>query len=300
MAKSFDDLLVMAKGKKACRLSVAVAQDEPVLLAVKEARDLGIIEAILVGDKAEIEKISKDIGFDLSGVEIIHEEDKEIASRKATELVSLGKADVLMKGLVGTGTIMKQVLDKEIGLRTDNIISHVAVFDVATYHKIFFVTDAAMNISPSLEQKKSIIDNAVKLAHSLEIENPKVAAIASKETVSSKMEATVHAKELADMSKNGDITGCIVDGPFALDNAISKEAALHKGIDSPVAGDADILLVPAIDAGNVLYKSLNFFAGSKSAGIILGTKAPIVLTSRADNEEAKLYSIVLGALLTSN
>lgn len=300
MAKSFDDLLKMAKEKKARKLSVAVAQDKQVLLAVKKARDLGIIEPILFGDKSEIENISKDIDFDLSKVEIIDEKDEIMACRKATELVSTGKADVLMKGLVGTGTIMKQVLDKEIGLRTENIISHVAVFDVETYHKVFLVTDAAMNISPDLYQKKAILNNAVELAHSLEIDNPKVAVIGSKETVSPKMEATVHAKELADMNKNGEITGCLVDGPFALDNAISKEAALHKGITSPVAGDADILLVPAIDAGNVLYKSLTFFAKSKSAGIILGTKAPIVLTSRADNEEAKLYSIVLGALLTSN
>lgn len=299
MIKSFANLLQLVQIKVPKRISVAVAEDKQVLGAIKASRDLNIVEPILIGDKSKIERISQEIGFNLLGVEIIDEKDKVLASRKATELVSTGKADILMKGLVDTSIIMKQVLDKEIGLRTGKLISHVAVFDVKTYHKILFITDTAMNISPNLNQKKEIIENAVKLAHSLEIDNPKVAVIGAKEKVSLKMEATVHAKELANMNDNGEITGCIVEGPFALDNAISKEAALHKGINSQVAGDADILLMPNIDAGNILYKSLTFFARSKSAGIILGTKAPIVLTSRADNEEAKLYSIVLGVLLTS-
>ena len=299
MIKSFANLLQLVQIKVPKRISVAVAEDKQVLGAIKASRDLNIVEPILIGDKSKIVRISQEIGFNLLGVEIIDEKDKVLASRKATELVSTGKADILMKGLVDTSIIMKQVLDKEIGLRTGKLISHVAVFDVKTYHKILFITDTAMNISPNLNQKKEIIENAVKLAHSLEIDNPKVAVIGAKEKVSLKMEATVHAKELANMNDNGEITGCIVEGPFALDNAISKEAALHKGINSQVAGDADILLMPNIDAGNILYKSLTFFARSKSAGIILGTKAPIVLTSRADNEEAKLYSIVLGVLLTS-
>ena len=299
MTKSFNDLLELAKKRGPKRIAVAVAEDKEVLGAIKSAKDLNIAEPILVGDKSKIEEISQNIDFDLSGIEIVDEKDGVLACRKATRLVSGGKADVLMKGLIDTSIIMKQVLDKEIGLRTGKVISHVAVFDVETYHKIFFVTDAAMNINPDLNQKKEIIENAVELAHSLEIDNPKVAVIAAKEKVFMKMEATVHAKELADMNERGEITGCIVEGPFALDNAISKEAALHKGIGGRVAGDADILLVPNIDAGNVLYKSLTFFARAKNAGIILGTKAPIVLTSRADSQEAKLHSIALGALLTS-
>lgn len=299
MGKSFNDLLSSAQGKGPKKLSVAVAEDKEVLSAVKAAKDLNIVEPILVGDKIKIEKIAEEIGFELSGVEIIDEKDGVLASRKATELVSTGKADILMKGLIDTSIIMKQVLDKEIGLRTEKLISHVAVFDVETYHKVFLVTDAAMNISPDLNQKKEIINNAVELAHSLGIENPKVAVIAAKEKVSPKMEATIHAQELAEMNRRGEITGCIVDGPFALYNAISKEAAKTKGITSEVAGDADILLVPYIEAGNVLYKSLTYFARAKNAGIILGAKAPIVLTSRADNEESKLYSIVLAVLLSS-
>ena len=204
-----------------------------------------------------------------------------------------------MKGLVDTSIIMKQVLDKEIGLRTGKVISHVAVFNVDTYHKVFMVTDAAMNIAPDLNQKKEIIENAVVLAKALEIEKPKVAIIAAKEKVSPKMEATVHAKELAEMNQRGEILDCIVDGPFALDNAVSKESARVKGIESEVAGDADILLVPDIDAGNVLYKSLTFLGNAKSAGLIIGTKSPIVLTSRADNDEAKLNSIALAVLMAA-
>jgi phosphate butyryltransferase len=299
VAKSFENLLELAQKRGPKKVSVAVAQDKDVLSAVKNAAELKIAEPILVGDKEKILVIGKEINFDLSGIEIIHEEDGATACRIATELVSSGKADVLMKGLIDTSVIMKQVLDSEIGLRTGNVISHVAVFDVPTYHKVFIVTDAAMNIAPNLEQKKEIIENAVVLAQSLDIERPKVAVLAAKEKVSPKMEATVHAKELADMNKNGEILGCLVDGPFALDNAVSKESAILKGIDSEVAGDADILLAPDIEAGNVLYKCLSFLANAKSAGLIVGTKAPIVLTSRADNEESKLNSIALAVLMAS-
>ncbi|HLR34455.1 MAG TPA: phosphate butyryltransferase [Tissierellales bacterium] len=299
MAKSFTDLLNLAQKKGPKKISVAVAEDIDVLGAVKEATEKGIAEPILVGDEKKIREIAKELNFDLLNIEIINEKDGEKACRKAVSLVSSGQAEVLMKGLIDTAVIMKQVLDKEIGLRTGKLISHVVVFSVPTYHKVLFVTDAAMNIAPSLDQKKEIIDNAVELAHSLDIEEPKVAVIGAKEKVSNKMEATVHAKELENMNKRGEILGCVVEGPFALDNAISKEAAIHKGVESDMAGDVDILLVPNIEAGNVLYKSLTYFAKAKSAGIIAGTKAPIVLTSRTDTKEAKLYSIALGVLRAS-
>lgn len=299
MAKSFKALLDLAKERGPKIVAVAVAQDKEVLSAVKKATDIGIAKPILVGDKDKIQNISKEIDFDLTDIQIIDEEDGAMACRLATELVSSGKAHVLMKGLIDTGVIMKQVLDAEIGLRTGNIISHVAVFDVPTYHKVFLVTDAAMNIAPDLQQKKEIIENSVVLAKALDIETPKVAVLAAMEKVSPKMEATVHAKELADMNKRGEITGCLVEGPLALDNAISKDSAILKGIDNEVAGDADILLAPYIEAGNVLYKALSFLANAKSAGLIVGTKAPIVLTSRADNEESKLNSIALAVLMAS-
>lgn len=299
MARSFEDLLELAKERGPKTMAVAVAQDKGVLSAVKNASDMGIIKPILVGDSEEILKISNEISFDLTNVEVIGEKDGAVACRIATELVSSGKAHILMKGLIDTSIIMKQVLDREIGLRTGKVISHVAVFHVATYHKVFMVTDAAMNIAPDLNQKKEIIENAVVLARSLDIKCPKVAVLAAMEKVSPKMEATVHAKELVHMNKGGEIRDCIVDGPFALDNAISKESAIIKGIDSQVAGDADILLVPYIEAGNVLYKALSFLANAKSAGLIVGTKSPIVLTSRADNEESKLNSIALSVLMAS-
>lgn len=297
MAKDFESLFKLAQEKGPKKMAVAVAQDEDVLGAIKLAYEKGIVEPILVGDSELIQKLAAGISFDISNVQIIDEKDGVEATRKATALVSSGEAQVLMKGLIDTSVIMKAVLDKEIGLRTDSVISHVAVFDVPTYHKVFMVTDAAMIIAPDLDQKKKIIENAVKLAHSLDIAEPKVAVLAAKEKVSPKMEATVHAKELADMNKAGEISGCIVDGPFALDNAVSKESARIKGIDSVVAGDADILLAPDIEAGNVLYKALSFLANAKSAGLIVGTSKPIVLTSRADNEEAKLNSIVLATLM---
>lgn len=299
MAKSFNDVLELAKQKGPKKIAVACAHDLEVLIAVKNAVERSIIEPILVGDKDKILELAKEIGLNLENIEIIDEKDKEQASRIATSLVSSGKADILMKGLVDTSIIMKQVLDKEIGLRTGKVISHVAVFSVGTYHKMFMVTDAAMNIAPDLNQKKEIIENAVELAKALGIENPKVAVLAAKEKVSPKMEATVHAKELAEMNQRGEIKDCIVDGPFALDNAVSKESAKIKGITSEVAGDADILLVPDIEAGNVLYKALTFLANAKSAGLIVGARNPIVLTSRADSEEAKLNSIVLATLMAN-
>lgn len=299
MAKNFEMLMELAKKRGPQNMAVAVAQDKDVLSSVKLAMEANIINPILVGDKDKIEKISKEIGLSLEDVEIIHEEDGTLAARKATEIVHNGKAGILMKGLIDTSIIMRQVLDSDIGLRTDKLISHVAVFDVPTYHKVFLVTDAAMNIAPNLEQKKEIIENVVELAKSLDIDKPKVAVLAASEKVSPKMEATVDAKELTEMNQKGLIQSCIVDGPFALDNAISRESASIKGIDSEVAGDADILLAPDIEAGNILYKSLSFLANAKSAGLIVGTKSPIVLTSRADNDEAKLNSIVLAALMAS-
>lgn len=300
MVKNFDDIIVMAKNKGPKVLSVAVAEDKEVLTAVSKAYEEGIVKAYLVGNKEKIEEEAAKINLDLSKFEIIDEKDSVQACRTAVQLVSSGKADVLMKGLIDTAVIMKAVLDKEIGLRTGKLISHVAVFSVPTYHKILIITDAAMNIAPDLEQKKKIVKNAVEFTHSLGIREPKVAVVCAREKVSEKMEATVHAKEIEDANKRGDITGCIVGGPLALDNALSKKAAKHKGIESPVAGDADILVVPNIESGNVLYKSLIFLANADNAGLIVGTKAPIVLTSRADSAKAKLNSIALGVLMASN
>lgn len=299
MIKGFGDILELAKKKGPKTISVAVAQDKEVLSAIKEANELGIADAILVGDKEQIIQLANELAMDINKFEIIDEKDLKEASRKAVELVSTGRAHMVMKGLVDTSIILKAVLDEEIGLRTGKVLSHVAVFGIEKYHKVLLVTDAAMNIDPDLNQKKQIIENAVYVAHSLDIDEPKVAVICAKEKVNPKMPDTVDAQDLKEMNEKGEITGCIVGGPFALDNAVSLEAAKHKGIEHPVAGDADILLMPDIEAGNVLYKALVFLAGAHNAGVIVGAKAPVVLTSRADSDEAKLNSIALGVLMAS-
>lgn len=299
MVKNFEDVLNLAKSKEKKIVSVAAAHDKGVLKAVKGATEEGIIEPILLGNQKEIEKISKEIGFDLSGVKVIDIKDDVAIAREATSLVSSGEADILMKGLISTATILGQALDREIGLRGSGVISQVAVFNLKTYPKMLFLTDPAMNIAPNLEQKKEIIENAVLLADALHIEQPKVAALAAVENVNDRMEATIEARALQEACEKGEIPGCIVSGPLALDNAISPASAKLKGIPGEVAGEADILLVPDIEAGNILYKSLTFLAEADSAGIIMGTSAPIVLTSRADNYKAKFNSLALSVLLAN-
>ena len=295
--KNFQQILNSAKERGPKTIAVAVAQDLEVLMAVSQAKDLGIADAILVGDGEQIAEIAQAIKIDLSQYQIIDIKDIHEASRKAVSLVSEGKAHMVMKGLVDTSVVLKAVLDPEIGLRTGKALSHTAVFEVPGYDRFIFVTDAAMNIAPDLQTKKQIIENAVQVAHALDIEIPKVAVVCAKEKVDPKMPPTVDAKQLEEMNQQGDITGCIVGGPFGLDNAVSEEAASHKGIEHPVAGKADILLVPNIEAGNVLYKSMVFFSNTKNAGVIVGAKAPIVLTSRADSDETKLNSIALAVLM---
>ncbi len=296
MIKNFKEVMEIARQRGPKVISVACAQDQEVLLAVNAAKKEGIADAILVGDQEQITSIAKELKIDVNQFEIIDIKDLAEASLKAVELVSSGRAHMVMKGLVDTSIILKAVLNQEVGLRTGNVLSHVAVFDVAGYDRLFLVTDAAMNIDPDLPTKKQIIENAVEVAKALDIEIPKVGVICAKEKPNPKMPDTMDAQALEEMNQKGEITGCIVGGPFALDNAISVEAAKHKGIDHPVAGYADILLAPDIEAGNVLYKSMVFFAKAKNAGVIVGAKAPVVLTSRADSDEAKLYSIALGVL----
>nr|WP_312578568.1 phosphate butyryltransferase [Sedimentibacter sp.] len=298
--EGFKEIIELAQKRGPKKVAVAAANDEDVLKAVKIALGENICVPILVGDKEIISEISKNIGLDLNNIDIIDEKDNKKASITAVSMVSRGDADIVMKGLVDTSIILKAILDKEIGLRTGNILSHAAVFEIKNYHKILFVTDAAMNIAPNVDEKKQILENTLKLTNSLDIENPKVAVICAKEKVNPKMQATLDAQHLVELSSNGEISGCIVGGPFALDNAISKEAAKLKGVEDPVAGDADILLMPNIEAGNVLYKALTYFSDSENAGILLGASAPVVLTSRADSDKAKLNSIALAVLCASN
>jgi len=270
-------------------IAVAVAQDYEVLSAIEDARRLELANAILVGDEEQIRSVAEDLSISLEPYTIIHEPDAIQCCKKAVSLVREGQADILMKGLVDTALVMKEVLQGDTGLRTDRLLSHVAVFEVPGFEKLFYLSDAAMNIAPDLEQKKQIILNTVDVAHALGNPDPIVACVCAVEKVKAKMPATIEAAALSEAG----LPGCQVIGPLALDNAISVEAAHHKGITDPRAGHADILLMPDIEAGNVMYKALVFLGKARNAGIIIGAKAPIILTSRADSHESKLNSIAL-------
>jgi phosphate butyryltransferase len=295
MIKHLLELVEVAKSLKTRKLVLAAAGDEDALLAVKNATMQGIISPILVGDMLTIRTIAKRINFDISELECYDIIDNFEASVKATALIKQGNAEILMKGAVGTGVLMKAVLDKENGLRKGDTLSHVAVFESPYYHKLLGVTDAAVNVNPDLETKIAIIKNAVEVFHKLGNSNPKVAIVGSVETVNPRMEATMHAATISMMNYRKQITGCIIDGPLAIDNAISRKSAEHKSIISEVAGDADIIMAPNIDGGNILYKTLNFLGGAVSGAVIMGAKAPVVLTSRADSDKSKFLSIALAA-----
>lgn len=300
MSRNFNDLLLKLKSISTKKVAVAVAQDEPVLEAIKEAKSKGIADAILVGNEKEIQEIAQKIDMDLSQFEIIHEADIKKAVLSAVELVSSGKADMVMKGLVDTATFLRSVLNKEVGLRTGNLMSHVAVFEIEGIDRLILLTDAAFNTYPDLKAKVQIINNSVMVAKACGIDNPKVAPICAVEVVNPDMPATVDAALLSKMSDRGQIKGCIVDGPLALDNAWSEEAAHHKGVTGPVAGKADILLLPNIESANVMYKTLTYTAKTRNGGILVGTSAPVILTSRADSFETKVNSIALAALVAKD
>jgi len=299
MLRTFDEVLNKAKEYGPKKMAVAFAGAEDVLKAVEAARKERLTDSILVGDKKGIIEIAERIGIDPANYEIIDKPDKTETARCAVGLVRNKKVSILMKGMMGTARLLKAVLDKEIGLRTNRLISHAYVLDVKGYNRIITITDGAVNISPDLNQKAQIIQNAIYFCHHvLGIEKPKVAALTAVELVNPDMPATIDAACLAKMSERGQIVGGIVDGPLAFDNAISKEAALRKGIKSPVSGEVDILLAPGIEAANIFAKGLVYLAKAVPAGLLLGAKAPVVLVSRSDSAESKLYSIALGVLMS--
>ncbi len=293
--KTLSDLKNIVAGGPKKKLILAAAQDKHSLGAVLKAWKEDIVEPILVGDTESIQNICISSNYDISGLRIIHEPDLVKSVEMSVRMVSSKQADVLMKGMVGTSTLLKCVLNKEWGLRTGNLLSHFALFEVDTYHKVIAVTDVAMNIAPNLKDKIAIVNNSVSCLLRLGYKMPKVAVLGAVEMVNENMEATLDAALLSKMNQRDQIRGCIIDGPLAFDNAVSIESAKHKGIKSEVAGDTDLLLMPDIEVGNVLYKSLVFFAKAKVASIILGASAPIVLTSRSDSEQAKFDSILLAA-----
>ena len=295
--KNFSDILNKARDMGKRRLAVAQAADATVLAAVEDARREGIVEAILVGFPEEIKREAEEAGVDLKHYTVIAPESRESIAGDTVKLVVNGEAELLMKGLIATGELLKEVLAKENGLNLGRILSHVGIFEHSDFERLLFITDAGLNIAPDLKQKRDIVQNAIDLAvGDLGIHDPIVAILAAVELVNPAMAATLDGASLAKMAQRGSISGGRVEGPLALDNAVSVKAAQHKGIISPLAGRADILVVPDIEAGNILYKSLVLFGRVKSAGIIVGARVPVVLTSRADSAAAKLNSIALAVL----
>ena len=301
MSKNFDDILAKLKTADTKKMSVAVAQDTHVLEAVKVAKERGIVDPILVGDKDKIVEIMGQYSMNPADYEIIDVKDTVEAARTAVSLVSSGKADIYMKGALETKDFLKSVLDKEVGLRTGRPLSHVCVFEIPGIDRLLFLTDVAFMPYPTLEDKKVIIEYTVDVARACGVECPKVAPLAAVEVVNPKMPVTVEAAELTRMNEAGEIKNCIVDGPLSMDLAIDPEAAQHKAgaLDRKIVGDADILLFPDIHAGNLTYKTIVRLAKVKNGNILTGTKAPVILTSRSDSVDVKVNSIALAAVVAA-
>jgi phosphate butyryltransferase len=296
---NFDRLLHTAQARGPKRIAVPMANDPDILACIGMAMKLGIAEFVLIGERDKIERIAQEQNVSLGTSQFIPETDEVAACALAARLVRDGKADIMMKGLVQTSTFSKAFLNKELGLIPEGrVVSLVALFEVPAYHKSLIVTDAALNIAPTLETKKQLIRNAVDFAIGLGIANPKVACVCPNEKVNKNIPSTVDAAELTALSATGAFAPAIVDGPYGLDVAVSKHAAKIKNISTAVAGDADILLLPTLDAANAVYKSLTMFGNARTASVIQGAKCPIVLTSRADSEDTKLYSIIVATCLS--
>ncbi len=295
---SFDQLISVVRKKERKKLAIASAEGEETIEAVKRATDDGLIFGVLIGDRRRIEKLCEQKNLQLDEVEIIDAPDPNLSASAAVEAIRQGRAELLMKGKVSTGALLKAVLDKERGLRKGAFLSHVAVVEVESYPKLMLVSDGGMNIRPDIKQKAAILKNAVEVAKKLGVEKPKVACLTAVELVNPEMQETVDAAGLVKMAERGDIEDVTVDGPIAFDAAIDREAARMKGIVSPVAGDVDIFLVPDIAAGNIFVKSLIYLAGAKVGGVVVGAGAPIVLLSRSDSAQSKLYSMALGAMIS--
>lgn len=299
MLKSFEEVIEKAVHFGPKKISVAVSQAEDVMKALEQARKIGLVNGILVGNEKETIQVCEKLNINPKDYEIIEEKDKNEAARIAVRLVRDKQAELLMKGMIGSDRLLKAVLDKEIGLRTKRLLSHAYVLKLKNYDKLLTITDGAMNIAPGLEQKVQIVQNIINFCHCLEIEKPKIAVLAAVEVVNPDMPACIDAACLSKMADRGQIEGGIVDGPLAFDNAISKEAALHKGINSRVSGEVDAVVVPEIETGNIFAKGLVYLAEAEPAGVLLGTTAPVILVSRSDCPLSKVRSIALGILMSA-
>jgi phosphate butyryltransferase len=280
-------------------VAVAGAQQSEVMLAGLDAEVAGLAEVILVGDQPQIEQIATEEQFDISRMEIIHVPEPHEAAFRVMQLVSESKADIAMKGKIETSDFLRAALTKELGLRTGRLFTHVASFEIPGFDRLIFISDAGVVVAPDLEEKVQIVQNAIFVAHALDIRLPRVAVLAATEVVNPKIPTTLDAANLSKMADRGQIRGGLVDGPLALDNAISPDSARIKGIKSEVAGYADILIAPDIEAGNVLAKAITYFAQGKMAGVVVGARCPLILPSRSDTREAKLVSLALGVMLAS-
>ncbi len=297
MITSLQQIVELAQQNPPVRVAVAAAAHKLVLDSVQRAVQQGLIIPLLIGREEDIRAQACEIGWELCEEQIVPTETNKASATAAVELVREGKADVVMKGYLHTDEMLRAVLQADRGLRTDRLLTHVFVLEVPTYHKLLLITDAAINIQPTITDKAAITQNAIDLARKLGVERPKVAALSSVETINPNIPSTVHAACLSKMAERGQIRGAIVDGPLAFDNAISAEAARDKGIVSPVSGDVDIVIVPDLDSGNILAKNLEYLASAKMAGIVMGATAPVVLTSRSDPPRARVYSLALASLL---
>jgi phosphate butyryltransferase len=297
--RTFTELVEAARDKGPKTVAVAAGQQNEVMMAGLDAEMAGLAEVILVGDGDAIRKIASDANFDISRMEVIHEPRPREAAYLTMKLVSDGRADIAMKGKVETSDFLRAALSKELALRTGRLFTHVAAFEIPGFDRLIFISDAGVVVAPDLEQKVQIVQNAINVAHALEITLPRVAVLAATEAVNPKIPTTLDAANLSKMADRGQIQGGLVDGPLALDNAISPESARIKGIKSEVAGYADILITPDIEAGNVLAKAITYFAQGKMAGVVVGDRCPLILPSRSDTREAKLVSLALGVMLAS-
>ena len=298
--KRYHELIAYAQRFDPIRTAVVHPVDATSLEGALEAQNAGLIQAVLVGPEAKIKAAAEQAGVDLSGFELVPAPHSHAAAEQAVAMARGARVQAIMKGALHTDELMQPVVDKATGLRTDRRISHVFALDVPTYPKHLFVTDAAINIAPQLEEKRDIVQNVIDLALALEIDRPKVAVLGPVEIVTPKIPSTVDAAALCKMADRGQITGGVVDGPLAFDNAISEEAARTKGIASPVTGQADILVVPELNSGNILAKQLEYLAGALAAGIVLGSQVPIALTSRADSPLTRMVSCALAKILAHN
>lgn len=296
---TFAELLEEARRVGPKTVAVAAAHEKEVLQAAHAAEQAGVADCILVGAAAQIEELARCAGADLSRMEVIDEPDVKRAAARVMSLVREGRARVAMKGRIETGDFLRAALDRENGLRTGRLLSHVGVFEIPGFHRLLFVTDAGVVVAPDLVQKVEIVQNAIQVAQRLGISQPKVAILAATEMVNPKIPTTLDAAYLSKMADRGQIRGGIVDGPLALDNAISHESSTIKGISSPVAGQADILVAPDVEAGNMLAKAITYFAKGSMAGVVVGAQSPLIVASRSDPHETKLMSIALGVVMAS-